>query len=159
MNIKNALKNFISIGAILYTAISVLFISIAACLSNDTTITLIHTDRFLNILLFSYIMSLGSTVIRIPEVSHVVGVCTHAACYIGGCFIFLISCNLQFSGTVIMTVVFAILYTVISLAVSFIKKKLNKKNNSSAQNAEKSKEKVQKAKKDKNKSYTNQFSK
>ncbi|MBQ8408334.1 MAG: hypothetical protein IJY39_05660 [Clostridia bacterium] len=127
MDIKKAFKNFIFFGSVYYTVITAVILIIASAMAEEDAIKLIEIDRFLKVLLFSFIMSLGSTLIRIEEVGHVAAVCLHAACYIVGWLIFIILCGGSFAISAISTAVFAVVYVLVSVTIRLITGKKGKK--------------------------------
>ena len=125
MDFKRFFKHFVSFGAIYYTIISVGFITIAAMLSQKDTM-LLEPGRFLSILLFAFIMGLGSALIRSPELPNVGAVCAHAGCFVGGFLIFMAVCGYDFARVMIATLIFAVIYTIVTLIINAIKKATNK---------------------------------
>ena len=152
MNIKKVLKNLVFYGSVYYTAITVAFILVAMMISESDSVKIIDTDRFLLILLFSFMMSLGSTLLQIDRIPRVAAVCLHAACYILGFFVFILLCGGQFAATVIATAVFALFYLIVTIIVNQLRKRTQKK--------DKAPQIISPTKKDKNnkKEYKNQFS-
>ena len=152
MEIKKFLRNILFFGSVYYTAISTVLILIATLLPGDSA-ALIETDRFLLILLFSFIMALGSAILRAGIMNRTSASLTHAACYILGFLLFIALVSANFTTTVIFTLVFAIIYTVITLiARRLLKIGTNAPKKPSAQRSESAK----KNKKEKS-TYTNQF--
>ena len=126
MNIGKFLKNFVFFGSVFYTVISTGFIFIASLLSESQSAMILETDRFMCILLFSFIMSLGSTILRVDEINRVAAVCLHAACYILGFLVFMLLSGTKFAPAIIATAIFAVVYivsTIICRLISRIGKK------------------------------------
>ena len=127
MKILKALKNFVFFGATFYTVISTGFILIANLMSDSHAAILLEAEKFMYILLFSFIMSLGSTLLRIDEIGRVAAVISHAACYLIGFFVFVLLCGIKFAPAVIATVIFAVFYTVSTVVCRLISKRHQKK--------------------------------
>lgn len=151
MNIKKFLKNILFFGSVYYTAIATALILIATWLPGDSA-TLIETNRFLLILLFSFIMGLGSAILRAEIMSRAAATLTHAACYIVGFLLFVALGGAGFSSSVLFTLVFSIVYAVITL----IARCLLKIGIPTSPDTTKKPTKESKPKKEKS-TYTNQF--
>lgn len=152
MEIKKFFKNLLFFGSVYYTAITTVLILIATLLSGDSA-GLIETKRFLLILLFSFIMALGSAILRAGIMNRTAASLTHAACYILGFLLFVALGGANFAMSVIFTLVFAVIY----IAVTLIARLLLKigTNNPKKPLTEKS-QNTKKSKKEKS-TYTNQF--
>ena len=153
MDFKRFFKHFISFGAIYYTIISVVFITIAAMLTEKGSM-LLEPSRFLSILLFAFIMGLGSALIRSPEIPYVGAACAHVGCFIGGFLIFMAICGYDFTRIMIATLIFAVIYAIVTLIVNAIKKAANKK-----KNAKETKPKTNNESKKTKEAYKSQFTK
>lgn len=151
MNIKKFLKNILFFGSVYYTAIATALILIATWLPGDSA-TLIETNRFLLILLFSFIMGLGSAILRADIMNRTAASLTHAACYIIGFLLFVALGGAGFSSSVIFTLVFSIVYAVITV----IARHLLKIGTPASPATTKKPTKESKPKKEKS-TYTNQF--
>ena len=151
MDIKKFLKNILFFGSVYYTSIATVLILIVTCLPGDNA-TLIETDRFLLILLFSFMMGLGSAILRAEIMSRTAASLTHAACYIIGFLLFVALSGAGFSSSVIFTLVFSIVYVVITI----IARCALKAKSSTACTSAKKPAKEAKSKKEKS-TYTNQF--
>ena len=152
MEIKKLLKNLLFFGSVYYTAITTVLILIATLLP-DGSAALIETKRFLLILLFSFIMALGSAILRAGIMNRTAASLTHAACYILGFLLFVALGGEGFSTVVIFTLVFAIFYVAVTLiARCLLKIGTDAPKKPSTQKSESSK-KNKKAKS----TYTNQF--
>ena len=123
MDIKRILKGFVSLGAIYYTIISIFIMLIGLALSDGGAAKLLVPQQFLYLLLFCYVMALGSTLKKQASLSATVAQLLHAACYILGFMLFLILCNMKFVPVIIATAVFAIFYTVVALITNATRKK------------------------------------
>lgn len=155
MNIKNFLKNLLFFGSVYYTVITTVLMLIASLLPGDSA-PLIETKRFLLILLFSFIMGLGSAILRANVMNRTAASLTHAACYVLGFLLLVALGDANFSTIVIFTLVFAIIY----VAVTLIARKLLKIGVTDEKNSSKTtataKPISKKSKKEKP-TYTNQF--
>lgn len=151
MDIKKFLKNILFFGSVYYTAIATALILIATWLPGDSA-TLIETNRFLLILLFSFIMGLGSAILRAGVMNRTAASLMHAACYIIGFLLFVALGGAGFSSSVIFTLVFSIVYAVITV----IARHLLKIGTPSSPAPVKKPTKEAKSKKEKS-TYTNQF--
>lgn len=152
MKIKKAIINFFCFGSLFYTAITSVLLVVALSLAEENAVKLIEIPQFLKILLFSFILSLGSTLIRIEAIPRVAAVCAHAGCYIAGWLVFITLCGATFATTTISTLVFAILYTIVTVIIKVCSKKTpSKKTIAEVVTPEK--------KKNSKSSYTSQFHK
>lgn len=114
MKIKKLLMDLLFFGSIYYTVITAALILIATLLMNNSE-ALIETKRFLLILLFSFIMGIGSAILRAGIMNRTAASLTHAACYVLGFLIFVSLVSADFTTSVIFTLVFAVIYIVITL--------------------------------------------
>lgn len=155
MEIKKFLKNLLFFGSVYYTAITSVLIMIASLLPGDSA-PLIETKRFLLILLFSFIMGLGSAILRANVMNRTAASAVHAACYILGFLLFVALSSMDFAVSVIFTLVFAIIYVVVTLiARKLLKIGVSNEKNFS-KNTANAKPISKKNKKEKS-TYTNQF--
>jgi hypothetical protein len=150
MNMKKALTNFICFGSVFYTAITAVILIIATSLAEEEAVRLVEIPQFLKILLFSFILSLGSTLIRIDAIPRVAAVCAHAGCYNIGWLTFMALCGASFTMIAISTLAFAIIYTIVTILIRKVGKKAAARQTSKEINA------PQKQKTVKN-GYTSQF--
>jgi hypothetical protein len=153
MNIKKALKNFVFFGSVIYTAISTGMILLGTAMTDGQYTMMLEADRFLCILLFSFMLSLGSTLLRVDAIPRVTAACLHAACYVLGFFIFMLLCEIKFAPAVIATAVFAVIYAICTVICRAVARSFKK-----AQNAPKTDAKQVKNSKNK-KEYQSQFTK
>lgn len=153
MNIRNILQKFIFFGSVIYTVISTGMIILAILMTDAQYSKMLDAKRFLYILLFSFILSLGSTLLRVEEISRVAAVCIHAACYVLGFFIFVILCGIEFAPAVIATVVFAVIYAVFTAICRLVSRSFSKAGNETKQIKKQPKEAKT------NNKYTSQFTK
>ena len=123
LKMKKALINFICFGSVFYTVITTAFLIIATSLAEDEAVKLVEIQQFLKILLFSFILSLGSTLIRIDAIPRIGAALAHAGCYIFGWLIFMALCGANFAVVMISTLIFAVIYTVVAVLVRKIGKK------------------------------------
>ena len=154
MNIAKILKNFVFFGCTIYTVLSA-GILIFIDLLSYTESQMPDVGRFLSLLAFSFILSVGSTVLRIDTINRLAACAVHAACYIIGFFIFMMLCQIQFASAIIATAVFAVFYAVITVIIRLVAKVFKKSSKSTPAPA---KAKVKAAPKKEN-TYTSQFSK
>ena len=154
MEFKKFIKNFIFFGSLNNTIISAGFLLVAlavtpvsenaqvcsACGLPQDAIFL-EAGRFLAILLFSFIMSLGTAIFRINGIAKTAAHISHAACFIVGFLVFLLLCDMGFAKSCIGTAVFAIFYTIERVIQMLIAKQIGKNGNKS--NAD-TKQKIQK---------------
>ena len=115
MNGKNLFKFFVSRGAIIYTAISTALIVIALFTAEDSSVKILMPKRFLFLLLFSFALALGSTIMKLESLSETARRLLHAASFIGGFALFLVLCEVKFAPLMIATLIFAIVYVVLTL--------------------------------------------
>lgn len=160
MELKKTIKDFISLGAICYTALSTVIIIIAMALSSDNASKLLSPKQFLFLLLFCYLMSLGTAIKKITAMPKVAAYAAHAVCYVGGFALFLILCGVKFVPVVIASLIFAIIYATVSVIQGLSDKRKytagSQKNAVIKNTAASAKTKRKKSKKDME--YVNQFS-
>ena len=155
MDIKNFFKNLLFFGSLYYTVITTVLMLIATLLSGDSA-ALIETKRFLLVLLFSFIMGVGSALLRAGIMNRTAASLAHAACYIIGFLLFVALGGANFSTTVIFTLVFAIIYVAVTLVARCLLKIGVGNEKKPENNTSSPKGKPQKSKKEKS-TYTNQF--
>lgn len=112
MKNKPLLNFFIARGAILYTCFSGIYFIISIFANN---LKPLEPRQFLSLLLFSYILSVGSTVYRYENISRIAKRCWHAAFFIGGFVIFLALCQVILKSILIATVVYVIIYAIFAV--------------------------------------------
>jgi small-conductance mechanosensitive channel len=115
MNGKNLFKFFVSRGAIIYTAISTALIVIALFTAEDSSVKILMPKRFLFLLLFSFVLALGSTIMKLESLSATTRRLLHAISFIGGFALFLVLCEVEFAPLMIATLIFAIVYVALTL--------------------------------------------
>lgn len=148
------LKKIINLGAIYYTAISAVLL-IFGLVFGEAGAVLLTPSRFITILLFSFVMSVGSYFKYGNIVNKTAGGIIHAVCYIGGFFFcVLLPSNSKFSFVVIAIVLFSIGY----IAVCTVKASLSKKKGSSQKSQKKKKEISKKENKSSDTEYKSMFS-
>ena len=130
-------KRIINLGAVYYTVISAIFLLFAQLFGDENTG--LDPAKFLFLLLFSFIMSIGTAIKESNIMGKIAGLSCHAICYVGGFFFCVIlPYHKGFSFSVISTVIFAVLYAVACLVKSFvIKRKGEKKVNTKTKNTQK----------------------
>lgn len=127
MSTLKPLKIFWIVGASYFTVISAIMYALS--LSNPDQA--IVPKRFLLILLFSFIMGLGTAVSRIDGINKMLGYCLHAAIYIAGFAIFMWLSGEDFVRIAIGTLIFAAIYTVSTVIVRLLYKAFGSKKNAS----------------------------
>ncbi len=155
MDIKKFLKDLLFFGSVYYTVITTVLMLIASLLPGDSA-PLIETKRFLLVLLFSFIMGLGSAILRANVMNRTAASLTHAACYVLGFLIFVVLGDANFSTTVIFTLVFAIIYVAVTLIARNLLKIGVSNEKKLSKNTASPKASPKKSKKEKS-TYTNQF--
>ena len=120
MKNNNLLKYFFCFGSIIYTVGTTFIVLISLSLAQDKANTAIYARPLLSFLLFSFMMSLGSTLFRYEKISSPVRRLSHALCYILGLLVFLLLGSLKFYAAVIVTAVFAIIYGIAVLIKALI---------------------------------------
>ena len=116
--------------------------------------TFLDANRLFAVLVFSFIMSLGTAIFRIDGISKLLAHLSHAACFIAGFLAFLMLCKMDFAKACIGTALFAIGYVIERVIQMFIEKLIRKSNEKSPASAKKQSEKPQK-----NSGYVSQFKK
>ena len=157
MKILKSLKDFIFYGCTYFTAIATVMLLFSLAETNKALLP----DRFLLFLMLSFIFALGSTLLRIEAIPHILAVCLHAAIYNCGFLVFLAVSGMGFSKSIIGTLIFAVVYTVITVTVRLIEKSIKRTSSAKKENhASKSKNISDKLvkKEEKNNEYKNLFS-
>ncbi len=122
MQFKDLFKKFISHGAVIYTCGSLFIISVSMLLSDSAAAQILAPKPFLCFALFSYLISLGSTLYVSGAFSASVARMIHAVCYNVGFLVFLLICGMKFVTAFIFTAVFAVIYTLIIVIYAFTHK-------------------------------------
>lgn len=118
MDFKKILKGFFALGAVYYTVISVVFLAIGMSLAGDDPTRILIPAQYFRILLFSFIMSLGTQLKSINLYSRVLARVLHAICYVFGFMLFLGLSGLEFTAVVIASLVFFVFYVIEALVAS-----------------------------------------
>ncbi len=167
MSFTKPLKIFWTVGSSYFTVISAVMFLISLSGSDQ----LLRADRFLLILMLSFIMGLGTALYWGFEFNKTIAFCLHAGTYIAGFAIFLWLSGMKFEGVVIGTLVLAAIYTACTVVVRLLYKTFrpNKKDAISQSKPEIKQKKVEnkaepikaetkKSKKTKKEDYQNLFS-
>ena len=112
MKNNSLFKFFISRGAIIYTCCSGIYFIISLLVQNTKPL---EPKQFISLLLFSYILSAGSTVYRCESLSRTAGRCLHAVLFVGGFMLFLGLCGVTFKLVMLATLIFVIVYAPIAI--------------------------------------------
>ena len=123
MNTKQLLKHFISRGAVIYTAGSILIMLISLAMSDTSASQILNPALFLFYAIFSYILSLGSTLFVSGYFPSYVAGIIHAVCFNVGFFIFVLLCGVEFAFAIIFTLIFAVIYTICRVIGTLIRRK------------------------------------
>ena len=118
MDKKSFLKFLAARGAIIYTAISTVLITFALFLAEDASTKILVPKRFLFLLIFSYILALGSAFFKSGFLPDLWARLVHALCFIGGFVLFMILCQIKFAPLVISSAIFAFVYVAVTLISS-----------------------------------------
>ncbi len=146
------LKKIINLGAVYYTVISTVLLLFSWIFGETSAI--LAPERFLSLLLFSFVMSVGSAVKETSFFGKTGSGVTHAICYIGGfLFCVLIPYGAKFSLAVIGLALFSAGYVIVLITKSALNKKRTNKRPSKAKP-----EKKTKTKPEQNTEYKNLFS-
>lgn len=121
---KKNLNFLISRGAIYYTCFSGAYFIISLIVQNTKPL---EPKHFLSMLLFSYILALGSMLYRLEDISRVASRCYHAICFIGGFVLFLALCKVNIKPLSVAAVIFAVIYGIVA-TVSEIRRARTPKN-------------------------------
>lgn len=127
MNTKQLIKHFISRGAVIYTAGSILIMLISLAMSDTSASQILNPALFLYYALFSYILSLGSTLFVSGYFPSYVAGIIHAVCFNLGFLFFVLLCNVEFSFAVVFTLIFAVIYTICRVIATLIRRKSQSK--------------------------------
>lgn len=157
MNTKTLIKSFISRGAVIYTAGSLLILLFALTLPDNSAAKILSPAPFLFFAVYAYAMSLGSTLFASGKLSSAVARLIHALCYIAGFFGFLLLCAMDFTTSLILTAVYALIYTASVFIAGAFKKGLGKKS-PTVSSPVKAQAKVKKEKSKPETTYQNRFS-
>ena len=156
MKNKSLFLYFISLGAIIYTVGSALIFIIASLLDEGSASSILAPTPFLFYLGFAYVISLGSTIMRIEKIPSPIRRVIHASAYIIGSFAFLLLCSMEFSSAVILSALIGVIYAAVFVIRMLITNKGLKLSPAvSKEPRTSSKKNVQK---DKKPEYTNRFS-
>ncbi|MGM9644478.1 MAG: hypothetical protein ACI3X1_05265 [Eubacteriales bacterium] len=123
MNTTEFIKKFICRGAVIYTAGSILIMLISLAMSDTSASQILNPALFLYYAIFSYILSLGSTLFVSGYFPSYVAGIIHAVCFNVGFFVFVLLCGVEFAFAVIFTLVFAAIYTICRVIGTLIRKK------------------------------------
>lgn len=158
MNTKQLIKHFISRGAVIYSAGSILIMLISLAMSDTSASQILNPALFLYYAIFSYILSLGSTLFVSGYFPSYVAGIIHAVCFNVGFFVFVLLCGVEFAFAIIFTLIFAVIYTICRVVGTLIRKKT--KSNGKQINAAQPKQsgKQKKASKPTDNTYKNRFS-
>ena len=162
MNTKKLLKYFAVCGALYYTALSAIIMIInVALLAQDST-KVIVPQQFLYLLLFCYVMSLGSSLRQIDSISKTLGWVLNAACYVPGFFIFLLCLDMPPSSSLILSAVFIPIYAAGAVVTALMERRNARQKNTDKKSVGKNVVKSRKSnnRKDRkdNEAYTSMFS-
>ena len=114
--------------------------------------TFLDASRLFAILIFAFIMSLGTAIFYVNGIPKLLAHLAHAACFIVGFLVFMLLCQMGFAKACIGTAVFAIGYVIVR-AVQMLIRKLARKSGGKSAAKKASAEKPQKS------AYVNQFKK
>ena len=113
MSFIKPLKVFWVVGSAYFTVISAIMFLISLSGSDQ----LLRADRFLLILMLSFIMGLGTALYWACGFNKTLAFCLHAGTYIAGFAIFLWLSGMKFEGVAIGTLILAAIYTVCTVVV------------------------------------------
>lgn len=122
------LKIFWIVGSSYFTVISSLMYAVS--LVNPDQV--INANRFLLILLFSFIMGLGTALYWGCGFNKILAFCLHAGVYNLGFALFLWLSGQEFASVVVGTLIFAAIYTVSTVVVRLLYKTFRTKKNEAA---------------------------
>jgi hypothetical protein len=123
MEFKRLIKYFFLCGSAYFTALCGALLTGLALITGENANIGIEPYKFLLLLAFCFVLSLGSTVRRASGISHLVGWICNATCYLGGCLAFLLLSDFKFGTAALITVVFACIYAPIAIFISLGEKK------------------------------------
>ena len=123
MNGKDFFKNFISRGAVIYTALSIFLLLVSLMLSEESASQYLDAKSFLHIALFSYVLSLGSTLFASGYFSAPVSRLIHALCCNLGFFVFMLLQTVKFANAIIATAILAVIYTAVTVIAGLFRRK------------------------------------
>ena len=165
METKKFLKNFFLFGALYNTIISAVLIFAAISMSPSAENvqycatcglpqngTFLDAGRLFAVLIFAFIMSMGTALFRINGIPKLLAHLAHAACFIVGFLVFMILCQMSFAKACIGTAVFAIGYVIVRSVQLLVLKLIRRSGGKQTGNKPQS-EKPQKS------VYVNQFKK
>ena len=152
MNFKKLFLSFISLGSIYYTIMSFAILVVTHVITTENSNPIIETGQFLNLLLFAFIMSLGSALKQTSSFYLPIRYALHALCFVGGFLLFVLVGGIEFSKAIIATVIFAALYILAQVITNLIK------NGNRSKKVTSPTIKKTPSKKQKNTEYTSMFS-
>ncbi|MBE6583394.1 MAG: hypothetical protein E7649_00240 [Ruminococcaceae bacterium] len=133
MEVKKLIKFFWLRGSAYFTAIcGSLMIALASVTNNNTQTTVepwqfpgvgVEPSKFLLILSFCFVMSLGSTIRRMFPRAKIAGWVVHAICYVGGFLAFMLLGGISFPTAIVATAFFSAVYAVIAILTVFSERK------------------------------------
>ncbi len=159
MKIKALFKKFVIHGAVIYTIGSVTLLIVSRLFTKNAE-SQIDSYSFLCFALFSYILSLGSTLYASDTFPHAISTLIHALCYNLGffAFIYMILPDTEFAFAIIFTAIFAIFYAIAFIVSAIIRKRTLKAGNSLRKKTNKPSEKKSDTKKQNDDTYKKRFS-
>ena len=157
MNTKTLLKSFVSRGAVIYTAGSLLILLFSLALPENSAARILSPTPFIFFAAYAYVMSLGSALFTSGKFSPAIARLVHAVCYNAGFLCFLLLCSMGFTTSVILTSVYALIYTASVFIVGAFKKN-PRKNTPTSSVSVKAPTKAKKEKAKPESTYQNRFS-
>ena len=120
MSFLKPLKIFWIVGSAYFTVISAIMYIVSLSDPNQ----LLRADRFLLILLLSFIMGLGTALYWACGFNKVLAFCLHAGIYNAGFALFLWMSGMKFEAIIIGTLIFIAVYTVSTIVARLLYKSL-----------------------------------
>ena len=158
MNTTEFIKKFICRGAVIYTAGSILIMLISLAMSDTSAARILDPAPFLFYAIFSFTLSLGSTLYVSGYFTSYDAGLVHAVCFNVGFFVFILLCGVEFAFAVIFTLVFAVIYTICRVIGTLIRRKTQSNGKQKKSVQPKQNGKQTKASKPTESTYKNRFS-
>ena len=118
MSFFKPLKIFWIVGSAYFTVISAIMYLVSLSDPNQ----LLRADRFLLILMLSFIMGSGSALYWACDFNKVLAFCLHAGVYNVGFFLFLWMSGMQFVAVIVGTLILATVYTIATIVARLLYK-------------------------------------
>lgn len=132
MNAKKYITHLVCFTSVAYTVLSLAVVISGLSLPESTYATIGEPIRFLHLLLFSFVLAVGSTVKKIGSITSIVSEIINALCVIGGSFAFLLLGGTEFYIASVASIAIAAIYFTVVLIKVVVKKRKPSSNSGKA---------------------------